>query len=49
MLLMEGSTLKTIADRLFISERTVKFHCKNAYIKLNVQNRKELLQCFGGQ
>ena len=45
-LLLEGQTLKNIAEQLFITERTVKFHSKNVYDKLGVRSKKELLQMF---
>jgi DNA-binding CsgD family transcriptional regulator len=33
-----------IAQKLFVSENTVKFHIKNIYIKLDVKNRIQALQ-----
>jgi DNA-binding NarL/FixJ family response regulator len=30
---------REIADQLFVSERTVKFHLQNAYRKLGAHNR----------
>ncbi|OJF69525.1 helix-turn-helix transcriptional regulator [Alteromonas sp. V450] len=45
--IMEGSSNKVIANELFISERTVKFHCANIYKKLNVDSRSALIAgCF---
>ncbi len=42
----QGCSNAKIAEKLFISENTVKFHIKNIYIKLNVKNRMEaLLRC----
>lgn len=42
----QGCSNARIAETLFISENTVKFHIKNIYIKLNVKNRMEaLLRC----
>lgn len=45
-LIVDGQTLGGIAEDLFISERTVKFHSKNAYDKLGVRSKKELMQMF---
>lgn len=45
--IMEGCSNKTIAEDLFISERTVKFHCANIYRKLNISSRTALIAgCF---
>lgn len=43
----EGLSNRSIADQLFISERTVKFHCTNIFKKLAVSNRKMLIALFG--
>ena len=43
MKIMEGLPNKLIAADLFISERTVKFHCANIYRKLNISNRTTLM------
>lgn len=45
-MIVDGQTMGGIAEELFISERTVKFHSKNAYGKLGVRNKKELMQMF---
>ncbi len=42
--LMSGRTYGEIAKRLFITERTVKFHAQNIYGKLGVANRREFMQ-----
>jgi DNA-binding NarL/FixJ family response regulator len=45
--IMEGLPNKIIASELFISERTVKFHCANIYRKLNINSRTALIAaCF---
>ena len=43
MKIMEGLPNKLIACDLFISERTVKFHCANIYRKLDIRNRHALV------
>ena len=42
--LVSGKTYAGIAEGLFITERTVKFHCQNIYGKLGVSNRREFMQ-----
>ncbi|HEV2145941.1 MAG TPA: LuxR C-terminal-related transcriptional regulator [Longimicrobiaceae bacterium] len=37
----EGLTNAQIAQRLRVSDNTVKFHLQNLYLKLNVRNRTE--------
>jgi ATP/maltotriose-dependent transcriptional regulator MalT len=41
---IEGKSNTEIADKLFISVSTVKFHLRNAYGKMGVGNRKEAFQ-----
>ncbi len=43
-LILQGKSNKEIANELFISLSTVKTHITNIYNKLNVANRRELLQ-----
>lgn len=43
---IEGLPNKLIARQLFISERTVKFHCANIYRKLNIRNRAALMAIY---
>lgn len=45
----EGLTNRSIADQLFISERTVKFHCTNIFKKMAISNRKMLISLFHRQ
>ncbi len=44
VLAAEGLTSKEIADRLFLSVRTVDNHLQNVYLKLGVKGRAELSQ-----
>ena len=43
-LCIAGKTNATIAKELFVTVSTVKFHLRNAYSKLGVNNRKEAFQ-----
>ncbi|CAI8207126.1 MAG: Transcriptional regulatory protein DegU [Glaciecola sp. HTCC2999] len=42
----KGMTNRDIGDKLFISERTVKFHAANIYKKLNLKNRAGLISGY---
>lgn len=42
-LVTQGLTNKEIAEKLFISEATVKYHFKNIYSILELKNRKDVL------
>lgn len=42
LLLLENLMYKEIAERLFVSHSTVKFHVRNIYEKLDVKNKKDL-------
>jgi DNA-binding CsgD family transcriptional regulator len=45
--LLENLANKEVADRLHISERTVKFHVSNLLAKFGVRRRADLiLLCF---
>ncbi|MCD9855256.1 LuxR C-terminal-related transcriptional regulator [Epilithonimonas sp. JDS] len=43
-LMAEGFSNKEIADKLFITESTVKYHIKNIYSILNLKDRKDLFK-----
>lgn len=43
ILISQGKTNPQIADELFISVNTVKFHVKNIYLKLDVKNRVQAI------
>ena len=42
-LVARGLTSKQVGDKVFISEKTVKFHITNAYKKLGVKKRAALI------
>lgn len=42
-LLAAGKSYKSIADLLFISKNTIKFHIKNVYDKLQVNSREDAI------
>lgn len=44
--LYKGYTSQKIADELFISVNTVKYHTRNIYLKLNIGNRNEVISLF---
>jgi len=44
LLIAKGYTNTKIADTLFVSVNTVKYHTKNIFIKLDVKNRIEAVQ-----
>jgi DNA-binding CsgD family transcriptional regulator len=43
-LLAQGGSYKTAAIQLNISTETVKFHIKNLYIKLQVNNKEDAIE-----
>lgn len=45
-LLLRGYTYKAMSENLFISENTLKYHIKNIYQKLNVNNKMDLIKIF---
>jgi len=47
MLAAEGMASKDIAERLYVSVRTVDNHLQHAYAKLGVSNRAELARALG--
>jgi DNA-binding CsgD family transcriptional regulator len=47
-LAVHGLTSRQIADRLYLSVRTVDNHLASAYTKLGVHSRDELTRILGG-
>lgn len=45
-MLQHGASYKTVAERLFISIDTVKFHIRNIYGKLQINSRTELINKY---
>jgi len=48
MIVAKGATNKEAAAALFLSQKTVEFHLRNAYRKLNVRSRAELVRRVEG-
>ena len=48
VLLAQGNSLKKIAELLYMSEGTAKYHRHNIYVKLQVSTRQELIDLVGG-
>ncbi len=46
--IVAGAVNSQIAESLFITESTVKFHCSNIYRKLGIKNRIELIVSLNG-
>ncbi len=42
-LVCQGCSNKEIANQLFVTEKTVKFHLVNTYNKMNVKSRAQLI------
>ncbi len=42
VLIMDGNNSKEVAERLFISKRTVDYHLWNIFAKLDVTNRMQM-------
>lgn len=42
-LVTQGLSNKEVANRLFVTEKTVKFHLTNIYKKMNVKSRAQLI------
>ena len=42
-LVTQGLSNKEIANKLFVTEKTIKFHLTNIYKKMNVKSRAQLI------
>ena len=42
-LVSQGLPNKAVADKLFVTEKTIKFHLTNIYRKLNIKSRAQLI------
>ncbi len=42
-LVANGLSNKQVADRLFVTEKTIKFHLTNIYRKMNIASRTQLI------
>ena len=47
-LIARGNSMASIAERLVISENTVRTHAKHIYTKLDIHRRQELLDMLEG-
>ncbi len=44
-----GISTKEMAERLFVTDKTVKFHITNVYKKMNAKNRVDFLNKYSGR
>jgi DNA-binding CsgD family transcriptional regulator/tetratricopeptide (TPR) repeat protein len=49
LLLAEGRTTRETAAALFLSPKTVEYHLRHVYTKLQITSRSELVSRFGGR
>lgn len=43
---LQGLTNREIAEKLFVSEATIKYHFTNIFEILQIKNRKDLFKIF---
>lgn len=48
-LIAGGFTNKEIADKLSLTEATIKYHIRNIYVALDIKNRKDMLKKFSNK
>jgi DNA-binding CsgD family transcriptional regulator len=46
-LIAEGATNREVAERMFVSTRTVDYHLRNIFQRLSINSRAELIRRFG--
>jgi DNA-binding CsgD family transcriptional regulator len=46
-LIAEGATNREVAERMFVSPRTVDYHLRNIFQRLSITSRAELIRRFG--
>ena len=46
-LIAEGATNREVAERMFVSPRTVDYHLRNIFQRLSISSRAELIRRFG--
>jgi DNA-binding CsgD family transcriptional regulator len=46
-LIAEGATNREVAERMFVSPRTVDYHLRNIFQRLSINSRAELIRRFG--
>jgi DNA-binding CsgD family transcriptional regulator len=46
--LAQGQTTREAAAKLFLSPKTVEYHLRNVYDKLEIRSREELRAIMGG-
>ena len=47
-MLASGRTTREAAAALFISPKTVEYHLRHVYLKLDIRSRDALAELFGG-
>lgn len=49
LLLAQGQTTREAAASLFLSPKTIEYHLRNVYRKLDIHSREELAEAFSGR
>jgi DNA-binding CsgD family transcriptional regulator len=48
-LLANGRTTREAAESLFLSPKTIEYHLRHVYLKLDIHSRAELVEALAGQ